>query len=194
MIAPELQRCAALVTDGTSGPGLAVARLLRNAGAHVVVSGRDPVAGKIAASHIGGGTRFIAADLTDLATVDHLARQMPVDILINNAAVTDIDQLTGLYFLVATIAPGMVRHGGGAIVNVVSGTGAPVTALTRTWAAEFGADGIRINSVVTGERPSPLGRVVEPTDIAEATVFLASPRASYITGATLLVDGGAAVL
>jgi NAD(P)-dependent dehydrogenase (short-subunit alcohol dehydrogenase family) len=37
---------------------------------------------------------------------------------------------------------------------------------------------------------APLGRAADPTEIAEAIVFLASPRASYLTGATVPVDGG----
>jgi len=37
---------------------------------------------------------------------------------------------------------------------------------------------------------TPLGRTADPTEIAEVIVFLASPQASYVTGATVLVDGG----
>ena len=116
----------ALVTEGTSDLGRVTARLLKQAGAQLIVSGKEAAAGRAAVNELGPGARFIAADLADLESVDHLARQVPVDILVNNADVVDVDALAGLYFLVAAIAPCMIRHGGGAIVNVASGTtGAP---------------------------------------------------------------------
>jgi NAD(P)-dependent dehydrogenase (short-subunit alcohol dehydrogenase family) len=91
---------------------------------------------------------------------------------------------------------------------------AAVMTATRHMARELAADGIRVNTVVPGsiwtegsqtlsesseEAPAllaqvaakvPLGRWGTPADVAGAVVFLASPAASYITGATLLVDGG----
>jgi NAD(P)-dependent dehydrogenase (short-subunit alcohol dehydrogenase family) len=194
MSAPELTGRTILVTGGTSAVGVATAALFAAAGAQLIISGLDARAGRAVVSDLGPGARFIAADLADLESVDHLARQVPVDILINNAAVTDVDTLGGLYFLVSAVAPCMIRHGGGAIVNVVSEGPGAVAALTRTWAAEFGGDGIRVNCVVAGVRANPLGRRAEPREIAEAILFLASPRASFITGASLLVDGGADVL
>ncbi|MEN4476265.1 SDR family oxidoreductase [Mycolicibacterium cosmeticum] len=182
-----------MVTEGTSELGRVTARLLKEAGAQLIISGRDDAAGRAAVNELGPGTRFIAADLADLESVDHLARQMPVDILINNAEVVGADTLAGLYFLVSAVAPGMIRLGGGAIVNVVAGVTDAVTALTRCWATEFGATGVRVNTVVAGSRANPLGRVGRPVEIAEPIVFLASSRASFITGATLHVDGGASV-
>jgi NAD(P)-dependent dehydrogenase (short-subunit alcohol dehydrogenase family) len=182
-----------MITEGTSELGRATAGLLKEAGAQLIISGRDAAAGRAAVNELGRGTRFIAADLADLESVDHLARQVPVDILINNAEVDDVDTLAGLYFLVGAVAPCMIRHGGGAIVNVAAGAIAAVTALTRCWATEFGATGIRVNTVVAGSRANPLGHVGQPAEIAEAIVFLASGRASFVTGATLHVDGGAGI-
>ncbi|MHA1819794.1 MAG: glucose 1-dehydrogenase [Promethearchaeota archaeon] len=83
--------------------------------------------------------------------------------------------------------------------------------LTRTLALEYAEKGIRINAVAPGatitdmnknwvfdenkrkivESHIPLGRVATPEDVAPAVAFLASDEASYITGVTLFVDGGA---
>jgi NAD(P)-dependent dehydrogenase (short-subunit alcohol dehydrogenase family) len=127
------------------------------------------------------------------------------------------------FFLTAALLPKMIARGSGAIVNI-SGVGASVAltdaitvstaasaaleSFTRSWAAAFGAKGIRVNAVAPGPTRTegtagtlrggleqlgsvtPLGRTADPTEIAEAIVFLASPQASYITGATLAVDGG----
>jgi NAD(P)-dependent dehydrogenase (short-subunit alcohol dehydrogenase family) len=161
-----------------------------------------------------------------------------VDILINNAAsfpgALTVDQdvttfettfdtnVRGTYFLTAGLVPGMLRRHRGSIVNVTSmvaskGVGgastygaskAAVEALTRSWAAEFGPFGVRVNSVAPGPtktegveaqwgdtndelgRALPLGRTADPEEIAHAVLFLASPRASFITGSTLHADGG----
>jgi len=81
--------------------------------------------------------------------------------------------------------------------------------LTRVLASEWGADGIRVNAVAPGvigtefsralwDRPDRgveahrgLGRIGTPEEIAGAVVYLASPAASFVTGATILADGGA---
>jgi NAD(P)-dependent dehydrogenase (short-subunit alcohol dehydrogenase family) len=93
-------------------------------------------------------------------------------------------------------------------LSVYSATKAALEALTRTWAAEFADGGVRVNTVAPGPTRTPmvvaamgeaaeelgrstlLSRMASPAEIAEVVVFLASDRASYITGATLAVDGG----
>jgi NAD(P)-dependent dehydrogenase (short-subunit alcohol dehydrogenase family) len=93
---------------------------------------------------------------------------------------------------------------------VYGGVKAGVLGLTRSSAVELGPRGIRVNAVCPGSVPTegmklnvdpdmmatriartPLGRLGEVEDIANATLFLASPESSWITGTSILVDGGA---
>ncbi|MBX7452253.1 SDR family oxidoreductase [Mycolicibacterium sp. 3033] len=102
----------------------------------------------------------------------------------------------------------MVAAKGVAAASTYSATKAAVESLTRTWAVEFGRFGVRVNAVAPGPtrtegvaaewgevneelgRALPLGRTGRPEEIAQAVLFLASDRASFITGAILRVDGG----
>ena len=90
-------------------------------------------------------------------------------------------------------------------------TKAGVIGITKVWARELGRYGIRVNAVAPGftatemvtampekildgmKARTPLGRLGEPRDIANAYLFLASDEAAFITGETLRVDGGIVV-
>jgi len=159
-----------------------------------------------------------------------------VDILINNAGISvfaptaefDVaafdtmfaSNVRAPFFLVAAFAPGMAARGHGSIISVSSMAGgvglvggaaygatkASLEAMTRAWAAEYSASGVRVNAVAPGPvyTPTPSGpefiaslgettpmhRASQPEEIAEVIAFLSSPRASYITGTTVAVDGG----
>jgi NAD(P)-dependent dehydrogenase (short-subunit alcohol dehydrogenase family) len=160
-----------------------------------------------------------------------------VDILINNVGIypfgpthemteEQFDHVFSLnvkvpYFLVAELAPLMAQRGKGAIVNLstmVADYGAPgmslygsskaaINLLTKTWAAEYGPSGVRVNAVSPGPTrtegtdamgegleklaaQAPAHRPASAEEIAEAIAFLATDRASFIYGAKLAVDGG----
>jgi NAD(P)-dependent dehydrogenase (short-subunit alcohol dehydrogenase family) len=163
----------------------------------------------------------------------------PVEILVNNAGmfpggplvsqdVESFDAAFALnvrapYFLSAALVPGMIERGRGSIVNVSTmaatvgmpglsaygATKAALESLTRTWAAELGASGIRVNTVAPGPTGTEmfltnmdaatqsavaastiLGRVADPQEIARVIVFVATDAGSYLTGATIAADAG----
>ena len=123
------------------------------------------------------------------------------------------------YFLVAGIAPGMAQRSSGSIISLASMAGqvgldgsaaygatkAALSSMTRSWAAEFSPRGVRVNAVAAGPvfstpekaplieqlgQTTLLGRGAQVEEIAEVIAFLASDRASYVTGATVAADGG----
>jgi uncharacterized oxidoreductase len=128
----------ALVTGGTDGIGLEIARQLRAKGATVVAAGRDP--GRIAAAR-AEGFETVEADLTGKAGCDHLVAELagaPIDILVNNAGMggpsdllADFDlertdqaiflNLNAPMHLIAAFLPGLRERPEAAIVNVTSG-------------------------------------------------------------------------
>ena len=160
----------------------------------------------------------------------------PITVLVNNAGIyppdgtlatqeDTFDRVIALnvkapFFLTAAVVPAMIEAGGGAIINlgswiarlgipagaVYTATKGAVETLTRTWAAEFGAQGIRVNAISPGvvfDDPSdvparateamitsPAGKPGTPADIAAAAVYLASDEAAFVHGAVFDIDGG----
>lgn len=185
----ELVGKRALVTGGTSGIGRATAEAFAREGAHVLVSGRSEARGAevVAAIREGGGqAEFVRAELGNADEVRMLAaRASDVDVLVNNAGVfpagpthelpeSAFDEAFAVnvkapFLLTATIAPQMVKRGGGSIVNVttmvaefgmagLSAYGASKAAaalLTKVWAAEYGPSGVRVNAVSPGPTTTP---------------------------------------
>ncbi|MFI2301495.1 SDR family NAD(P)-dependent oxidoreductase [Actinacidiphila glaucinigra] len=161
-----------------------------------------------------------------------------VDVLVNNAGVyrfaAAADSTAEMFdlhmavnarapmLLVGALAPGMAERGRGAVVNlstlaasipargaaVYGASKAALEIMTRVWADEFGARGVRVNAVASGPVRTPgtvemgedtlaavadstvLHRVGELDEIVEAIVFLASDRAGYVTGTVLGAYGG----
>jgi 3-oxoacyl-[acyl-carrier protein] reductase len=126
-----------------------------------------------------------------------------------------------VFWMCRAAIPHMKTRGGGSIVSVTSISGvygsanhsaygaakAGLIHLTKTLAAEYGMEGIRVNAVSPGAiftiasgmdeesgavlgRNIPLQRPGEPEDIARAILYFASPMSDYVSGQMLLVDGG----
>jgi len=142
----------------------------------------------------------------------------------NFERVIDVN-LKGVYLGMRYEIPAMLEDGGGAIVNTSSIAGlvgfpglSPYVAskhgvigLTKTAAAEYGGEDVRINAISPGviETPmvertadanpetieqtkaaTPMGRLGEPAEIGDAAVWLCSDDATFVTGETLVIDGG----
>lgn len=234
----------AIVTGGSRGIGLGIARAFVAAGANVMITGRKQTSLEEAAESIGGEIAFRAGHAgrpEDIeaavdATIDRFGR---VDILVNNAATNpyagptiDVDlprwdktfatNLRGPLVWTQTAWRKSMKQHGGSVINIASVGGlstnpilgvydvtkAALIALTRQLAAEL-APGVRVNAIAPGliktdfarvlwegdrgdqvAQTYPLKRLGEVEDIASGALFLAAETSGWMTGQTLVFDGG----
>jgi 3-oxoacyl-[acyl-carrier protein] reductase len=237
-----------LVTGGSRGLGLGIARKLAGNGFRVIaVARRSTDQLDAAIRECGDALKFWPFDLGEIATIGDLVSGIrtefgPLYGLVNNAAIgtsgvlasmrlADIESTVRLntlspFVLTKYVVRGMMADGaksaGGRIVNlssIVSTTGfsglavygatkAAMVGFTKSLAREVGPLGITVNAVAPGfvdtamtegldgaqrdqvVRRSPLKRLAEIKDVAEAVAFLMSDAARNITGTVMTVDAG----
>lgn len=250
----------AIVTGGSKGIGKAIAEMLLDEGAQVMICARGEDALSAATSELEGKVEAVQADVTDDEDIQYLIDETierfgSIDILINNVGTTGsfekLDAVpkeewesvldTTLFSAMAVTKaalPYLKEDNWGRIVNVASDAGlmphgkmpqynaakAGMINLTTNLSLAYAEDGLLINAIAPGTTRTPLvegmmeemaeergitpdeaarafleeekpkidlKRLAEPEEIAAVTVFLASDMASFVTGSTYRIDGGA---
>lgn len=239
----ELEGAVALITGSSSGTGAEIARTLARHGASVAIHCRDNVAAAEAVaagiSASGGKAASFRADLANTEDTRCLTTQVgdrfgTVTVLVNNAgpfadaaylALEERDwdaimavNLKAPYLLTQAIAPGMIRHGWGRIINL-SATSALVRThsvyglakaallhLTESLALEL-APAVTVNAIVPSQiasartdrmpaykaaaiKGTPLGRLVTEQEIARMVALMCGSEFDFITGRSIIMDGG----
>jgi NAD(P)-dependent dehydrogenase (short-subunit alcohol dehydrogenase family) len=226
-----------LVTGGTSGIGLGAALAFRDLGASVLATGATEAECERAAA-ANADIAFRPLDVRKAAAIGELVEDLPrLDVVVNAAGVIRRDaehepeafaevvaiNLTGT-MRVCSAARAKLAASGGSVVNLASmltffgGPRVPgysaskggIGQLTKSLAAAWAPDRIRVNAVAPGWIATPLTEALRqdaeksapilartpmarwgtPEEVAGGIVFLASPAARFVTGAILAIDGG----
>jgi citronellol/citronellal dehydrogenase len=203
----------AIVTGGGTGIGRAAALALHRDGCRVVIAGRRPEPLEEVRGRIGDDCAVLSGDIREPVVADALIdlaleRFGRIDVLVNNAG--------GQFMAPAE----EIEHGGGRIISIVlcpsrgipgmahsSAARAGTEALARVLSVEWGKYDIGVVCVAPGwidtegmrqygddldelAKLVPMRRLGSPEEVADTIAFLASPQARYITGQTIVIDGG----
>jgi gluconate 5-dehydrogenase len=200
----DLAGRTALITGAATEVGLAIAGALADAGARVVVNGRDPLKAEAAVQCVGVyRARTCCFDVTDEEAVVHSVDKLeqagwPVDILVNNAGGSGSAVLMSQIVSRRMIA----RGAGGKIITIGDNS---VRALTRALAAEWAQHGINVNALAAGSTGAPAadGELEQwvtcrdqtqcrtsGVDLRGPAVFLASAASDHVNGQLLHVGDG----
>ena len=244
----DLTDKVAFVTGAGRGMGQAIAIILAEFGADVIVSSRTDSELERTAQSVRNLGRKAYPVVMDISNIKHvrfgaqkaLSQVEKIDILVNNAGtnrpkksleVTEEDwdiihntNVKGLFFLTQEIAKGMIERRKGKIINMASTLGivgatergpyaaskGAVVLMTKALAIEWAPYNINVNAIcptlintplvsallddkdfmADSLRKIPMARVGETNDVVGAAVFLASQASDFVTGHTLMVDGG----
>ncbi|MDF2723833.1 MAG: fabG 2 [Paenibacillus sp.] len=244
----KLKGKTALVTGAAQGMGKAIAKLLAQHGANVVLNDLNEDVLKANTAEIqaeGGAALWVKGDVSRRDEVERIVSEAvqacsTIDILVNNAGILrstafiDIEEqewdlmmgvnLKGVYLCTRAVLPLMIGQQGGKIINMSSSAGRSVSTLggahytaskaavlgvTRHLAKELAPYHIYVNAVCPGlidtemvratcpperiqayERSFPIQRLGTTREVANLVLYLASEDSTYITGASIDINGG----
>ncbi len=237
---PSLRDKRVFITGGATGIGAELVRAFAGQGAYVGFCDVQDDAGHTLAASIGEQAHYSHVDVTDVAALQAAVAAGRIDILINNVAndtrhdplaVTPESwracmavNLDATFFACQAVVPPMQQQGGGVIINFSSinallgpaempgyvAAKAGLLGLTKALARQYGADRIRVNSIIPGwvvtERQLEKWLTPEaeaewanhvmlkdrilPRDVANLALFLAAEESRMITGQQFIVDAG----